>query len=230
MCAHLYLTHGLGRARLLCPWGFSRQECWSGLPFPSPGDLPNPGIEPRSSILQENSWLLESSGSKILAVMSLIGKMSAMVFHLLFCILQKPVQQKRVQVMDQKTWTLVSVLTQTGRCLIVLPQVTLALSTVKWKDGPLTSLVPCNASSLRSSHFSGYNIKSHETQGRTSQSRELQPNKQERKWAYGSPWEVESIALVVKKEGAALESSSWSFWEKMSNNSRKHATNSLHPS
>ena len=28
--------------------GFSRQEYWSGLPFPSPGDLPNPGIEPRS--------------------------------------------------------------------------------------------------------------------------------------------------------------------------------------
>ena len=28
------------------PMGFSRQECWSGLPFPSPGDLPNPGIEP----------------------------------------------------------------------------------------------------------------------------------------------------------------------------------------
>ena len=28
--------------------GFSRQESWSGLPFPSPGDLPNPGIEPRS--------------------------------------------------------------------------------------------------------------------------------------------------------------------------------------
>ena len=28
--------------------GFSRQECWNVLPFPSPGDLPNPGIEPRS--------------------------------------------------------------------------------------------------------------------------------------------------------------------------------------
>ena len=28
--------------------GFSRQEHWSGLPFPSPGDLPNPGIEPTS--------------------------------------------------------------------------------------------------------------------------------------------------------------------------------------
>ena len=31
--------------------GFSRQEYWSGLPLPSPGDLPNPGIEPRSSTL-----------------------------------------------------------------------------------------------------------------------------------------------------------------------------------
>ena len=36
--------------RLLCPWGFSRQEYWSGLPFPSPGDLPDPGIEPMSPI------------------------------------------------------------------------------------------------------------------------------------------------------------------------------------
>ena len=32
--------------------GFSRQECWNGLPFSSPGDLPNPGIEPGSSALQ----------------------------------------------------------------------------------------------------------------------------------------------------------------------------------
>ena len=31
--------------------GFSRQEYWSGLPFPSPEDLPNPGIEPRSPAL-----------------------------------------------------------------------------------------------------------------------------------------------------------------------------------
>ena len=35
--------------------GFSRQEYWSGLPFPSPGDLPNPGIEPRSPALQADS-------------------------------------------------------------------------------------------------------------------------------------------------------------------------------
>ena len=31
---------------------FSRQECWSGLPFSSPGDLPDPGIEPESPALQ----------------------------------------------------------------------------------------------------------------------------------------------------------------------------------
>ena len=35
--------------------GFSRQEYWSGLPFPSPGDLPNPGIEPRSPELQADT-------------------------------------------------------------------------------------------------------------------------------------------------------------------------------
>ena len=32
--------------------GFSRQDYWSGLPFPSPGDLPNPGIEPGSPALR----------------------------------------------------------------------------------------------------------------------------------------------------------------------------------
>ena len=35
--------------------GFSRQEYWSGLPFPSPGDLPDSGTEPRSPALQANS-------------------------------------------------------------------------------------------------------------------------------------------------------------------------------
>ena len=44
--------HGLQPARLLCPWGFSRQEYWSGLPFPPPGDLPTLGVEPRSPELQ----------------------------------------------------------------------------------------------------------------------------------------------------------------------------------
>ena len=39
----------------LLSMGFSRSEYWSGLPFPSPGDLPNPGIESRSPTLQVDS-------------------------------------------------------------------------------------------------------------------------------------------------------------------------------
>ena len=41
---------------------FSRPEDWSGYPFPSPGDLPNPEIEPRSPALQADSWPAESLG------------------------------------------------------------------------------------------------------------------------------------------------------------------------
>ena len=42
--------------------GFSRQEYWSGLPFPAPGDLSDPGINPRSPALQADSLPLEISG------------------------------------------------------------------------------------------------------------------------------------------------------------------------
>ena len=42
--------------------GFSRQEYWSGLPFPSPGDLPQLGIEPRSPALQADSLPTELQG------------------------------------------------------------------------------------------------------------------------------------------------------------------------
>ena len=38
---------------------FSRQEVWNGLPFPSPGDLSDPGIEPGSTILQADSLLAD---------------------------------------------------------------------------------------------------------------------------------------------------------------------------
>ena len=41
---------------------FSRQEYWSGLPFPSPGDLPNPGIKPRSATLQADALPSEPPG------------------------------------------------------------------------------------------------------------------------------------------------------------------------
>ena len=63
----------LSRVRLFAtPWtvayqappsvGFSRQEYWSGLPFPSPGDLPDPGIEPRSPALQADALQSEPPG------------------------------------------------------------------------------------------------------------------------------------------------------------------------
>ena len=42
--------------------GFSRQEYWSGLPFPSPVDLPDPGIEPGSPTLQADTFPTEPPG------------------------------------------------------------------------------------------------------------------------------------------------------------------------
>ena len=50
------------RPRLLCPWGFSWQEYWHGLPCPPPGDLPNPGTEPRSPTLWADSLPTELRG------------------------------------------------------------------------------------------------------------------------------------------------------------------------
>ena len=58
----------LSRVRLFAnPWtiqsmGFSRPESWSEGPFPSPGDLPNPGMEPRSPTLQADSSPAEQTG------------------------------------------------------------------------------------------------------------------------------------------------------------------------
>ena len=45
--------------------GFSRQEYWSGLPFPSPGDIPNPGIEPESPTLQADALTSEPPGKAV---------------------------------------------------------------------------------------------------------------------------------------------------------------------
>ena len=68
-----FKVKSLSRVRLFAtPWtvayqappsmGFSRQEYWSGLPFPSPGDLPNPGIEPGSPALQADALPSEPPG------------------------------------------------------------------------------------------------------------------------------------------------------------------------
>ena len=45
--------------------GFSRQEYWSGFPFLSPGDLPDPGIVPRSPALQADSLPSEPPGAPV---------------------------------------------------------------------------------------------------------------------------------------------------------------------
>ena len=47
--------------------GFSRQEYWNGLPFPPPGDLPNPGVKPRSPALQADALPSEPPGKLILS-------------------------------------------------------------------------------------------------------------------------------------------------------------------
>ena len=56
--------------------GFSRQEYWSGLPFPSPGDLPDPRIEPRSPALQADALPSEPPGKQILYQLSYQGSPS----------------------------------------------------------------------------------------------------------------------------------------------------------
>ena len=62
-CSSLSGPHGLQPVRLLCPWGFSRQEYWNGLPSPPAGDLSHPGIESVSPALQVDSLLLSHWGS-----------------------------------------------------------------------------------------------------------------------------------------------------------------------
>ena len=54
--------------------GFSEQTYWSGLPFPSVGDLPNPGTEPGSPALQADSLLSEPPGKSTEKVLYFIDK------------------------------------------------------------------------------------------------------------------------------------------------------------
>ena len=58
-------SHELQPTRLLCPWRFSRQEYLNRLPCPPPGDLPDPGIEPRSPTLEVDSLPSEPPGKPV---------------------------------------------------------------------------------------------------------------------------------------------------------------------
>ena len=81
--------------RLLCLWVFSRQEHWSELPFASPGDLPNPGMEPMSlmspalagrffttSTAGENSLLVSSN---FWCLMTFLGSCCLSLFSVSLC-------------------------------------------------------------------------------------------------------------------------------------------------
>ena len=61
-CVQLFVTLWTVAHQAPLSMGFSRQEYWSGLPFPSAGDLPDPGIEPRSPTLQADALTSEPSG------------------------------------------------------------------------------------------------------------------------------------------------------------------------
>ena len=61
-CVWLFATPWTVACQTPLSMKFSKQEYWSGLPCPSPGDLPDPGIKPRSPVLQADSLLPESPG------------------------------------------------------------------------------------------------------------------------------------------------------------------------
>ena len=61
-CVRLFAVPWTAAHQAPPPMGFSRQEYWSGLSFPSPGDLPNPGIKPRSPALQADALTSEPPG------------------------------------------------------------------------------------------------------------------------------------------------------------------------
>ena len=69
----------------LLSMGFSRQEYWSGLPCPPPGELPNPGTEPRSPTLQADSLLSEPPGHYHITGNIMSTSMLLPTFSFLYC-------------------------------------------------------------------------------------------------------------------------------------------------
>ena len=106
-CVQLFATPWTVTHQTLQSMEFSRQGYWSGLLFPSPGDLPDPGIEPGSPVLQADALLSEPPG-KIFVCISYIKKI---VTHLItffleiltkswnfvFCLLQRDDQTMAIK-------------------------------------------------------------------------------------------------------------------------------------
>ena len=90
--------------------GFSRQEYWSGLPFPSPGDLPDPEIKPRSPTLQADALTSEPPGNahlnlKVLIITGKNGDIIPLKFkkvYKIYFMLVKRIKNRKLKVDDRQ--------------------------------------------------------------------------------------------------------------------------------
>ena len=85
-CLTLATLWTVARQALLS-MGFPRQEYWSGLPCPPPGDLPNPGIKPRSPALQADSLPAELPGKPIHPhMLKDMSRCMHVEFYIIYCL------------------------------------------------------------------------------------------------------------------------------------------------
>ena len=70
------LSHSVISNRGSLSMEFSKQEYWSGLPFPLPGDLPDPGIEPVSPALADGFFTTEPPGKPFFTLLLLLSRFS----------------------------------------------------------------------------------------------------------------------------------------------------------
>ena len=75
-CVQLFVTPWTVAYQASPSMGFSRQEYWNGLPLPSPGDLPNPGIKPGSPALQADALTSEPPGKPRLIIVTNYKRLS----------------------------------------------------------------------------------------------------------------------------------------------------------
>ena len=77
-CVRLFVTPWTVVYEAPPSMGFSRQEYWSGLPFPSPGDLPDPGIKPQSPALQADTLPSKPPGKCSLGISNCLEEISSL--------------------------------------------------------------------------------------------------------------------------------------------------------
>ena len=84
VCAQSCLSSNLVDSTATCQpplsMGFPRQEFWSGLPFPSPGDLPDPGMEPMSLALASIFFITEPPGKSESQYLLVINQINMLLF------------------------------------------------------------------------------------------------------------------------------------------------------